>query len=184
MAIYSLTMAIYSLTSDQVIALAQQIARGDVRFIAIDYNWGPPRSGRFDTDWMHLWAVTNTARGRGILYLQGKGTGRENEWYINAPFTFIVNITNIPYQLHGVEYSLYHLELRSQYDFPVEFVLRFDADDGSTYYDNNNCQNYKILNPWNGRGLSAIGTDKAIFYVGDILPCRLFWPMYPPPQTR
>jgi hypothetical protein len=170
-------MAVYALTDDQVVALAKQKARGDIRFIAIDYNWGPPVSGRFDTDWMRLWAVTKATLAGGILYLQG--TKSANKWDINAAFTSIADITN----KNNTQYCLYHLELSGQYEFPVEFVLRFDANDGSIYYDNNNHQNYKILNAYQGRGLSALGTDKAIFDFDGILPCHLFWPTYPPPKT-
>ena len=112
-------MAVYALTSDQVVALAKQKARGDIRFIAIDYNWGPPVSGRFDTDWMRLWAVTKATLAGGILYLQG--TKSANKWDINAAFTFIADIAN----KNNTQYCLYHLELSGQIRVSCRICLTF-----------------------------------------------------------
>jgi hypothetical protein len=165
-------MPVYALSNDQVIALAKQKAQGHVKFIAIDYNWGPPISGRSDTDWMHLWGVSSEDSERGTLWLQG--TRWDYKWDLNIPFSFILKLIIE----NEVEYFLYYLALPG--DFPIEFVLRFDTVDGPTYYDNNHGKNYKIPNSYQGRGLSALGTVDAIFDFDRILPCHLYWPTYPP----
>ena len=158
-------MPIYALTNDQAIALAKQKANGHVKFIAIDYNWGAPISGRFDTDWMRIWGVSIDDPEVGTLYLYG--TKDDYKWDVNIPFAPMSNLEN-------PQYFLYYLEL-NRIDFPVEFVLRFDRKDGTSYYDNNNEKNYRILNANQGRGLSGIGTAEAIFDFESIIPCHLYF---------
>ena len=37
------------MTPDEALALAKQVARDTVQLVAVQYNWGPPVSGRFET---------------------------------------------------------------------------------------------------------------------------------------
>lgn len=146
-----------------------------MKFIAIEYHWGPPISRRWDTDWVHLWVASSEAHPeRCGLYLQG--TKWDYKWDIDIPLSLLLKFTN----KNNVDYFLYYLDIQNG-PLPIEFVLRLNTPNG-TYYDNNHGENYKIPNAGKGRGLSALGTVDAIFDFDRILPCHLYWPTYPPPE--
>ena len=53
----------YTLSEEQVVQIVKAglNSNAEVRLAAIDYNWGPPISGRFDSDFTQVWAVVNSA---------------------------------------------------------------------------------------------------------------------------
>jgi hypothetical protein len=165
---------IHALTAVEALTLAQQTARGEVRLIAAEYNWGPPISGRFDTDFMHIWAAARV--GTGSLFLHGQRTN--GDWSIDIPFERAASFTTPDH----VDYDFYSLTLGSPQDFPTQFVLRLDRGNGENRYDNNNGENYRI-EPYRGPGVSAIRHGAAIFDLGRILPCKLFWAEYSPQRV-
>lgn len=162
-------MSVYALSQNDVEALAAQTAQGMVHLIAVDYNWGPPIPGRFDTDFLRIWAVAQGDGSTGAVFLQGAQQGK---WSINTRLGF-QRVLSAPTQSPST-YGLYFLELGSSYGFPDEFVIRFDKD-GTSYYDDNGGfgHNYHLV-PNQGHGASAIAGAEAIFALPDISPTRLF----------
>jgi hypothetical protein len=160
---------VYAISQNDVEALAAQTAQGIVKLIAVDYNWGPPVGGRYDEDFLKIWAVSQGDSTSGKVYLQGAKNG---DWSINIPLAFQ---KMIPIASQHLNYGLYFLELGSQYQFPTQFVIRFDTNDGKSYYDNNGgCgSNYK-LTPYQSRGVSVISSPDALFALSDITPIKLY----------
>lgn len=166
-------MPVYALTKEQAIALAAQKGlRGEgVGLTAIDYNWGPPVSGRFDSDWMHVWACWAGDPESGSMHLQG--TQWDDDWALDSLFEIVGTVLH---RRMSSALTLFHLDLKGP--FPTEFVLRFDHSDGRRLYDNNGNDNYAIpvrVGYW-GRGLSALATEDAIWDFGRIVPCTQYWP--------
>ncbi|MGK3958974.1 hypothetical protein WMF38_38695 [Sorangium sp. So ce118] len=157
-------MMITALTQDHALSLARQRPLASVELVAVDYNWGPPISGRYDSDYLNLWAVVGGDM-EGTLYLQGQEM--DGEWSINAPFKFIQTV-----QGHDSLLRFHALKLESMSQFPREFVLRFDGRNGHVTYDNNRGSNYR-LEPYLRRGASAIATSKAIFVLNGITRYQL-----------
>jgi hypothetical protein len=166
-------MPVRALTGGDALTLAKQTASGAVHLVAVEYNWGPPISGRFDTDFFNIWAAVWAGVGAGSLFLQGKNTN--GEWSINIPLEWTASFMNSDH----VKYEFFSLALEYQSAFPTAFVLRFESNNGDTSYDNNRGCNYSI-EPWRGWGVSAIRKDEAIFDLGQVVGCRLFWAAYPP----
>lgn len=162
-------MNVNILSQNEAVALAkQQMCLNKTKLVAMDYNWGPPIGGRFDTDHMNFWAKVKTSE-TGKLYLQGMQYNLG--WNINTPFTLVGNFVE---NNSSNEFSLYQLSLgSSQYAFPQEFVLRFDADNGNQYYDNNGGNNYQI-SPSVGYGSSALCDDTIIFDLGEIIGYKMY----------
>ena len=167
-------MTIYALTEEHALALAEQkhIRINSVSLTAIDYNWGPPVSGRTDTDWMHIWACWAGDPESGLLYLQG--TQWDNKWDINIPFRVVDTIAHR--HLSPDIVTLFYLDVKMP--FPNEFVLRFEHKEGRKFYDNNNSKNYVIPGRIGGRwrGLSVLATKDAIWDFDKIMTCRQYWP--------
>lgn len=159
-------MPAYAISQDEVKALATQIAEGVVKLIAVDYYWGAPVPGRYDTDFLRIWAVAQSDGSAGKVFLQGAGVN--NDWSINTELQFQKTIKD--------SYGLFYLELGYQYEFPTQFVIRFDAGDGNQYYDNNGGygRNYHLV-PYHYRGVSAISGSDAIFLLPAISPVQLYW---------
>jgi hypothetical protein len=181
-------MAVQALTADEAMALATQLFLDDaVALIAVEYNWGPPISGRFDEDFLHLYAATNGETQVGDLYLQGRGDG-DQHWSINEPFQFLTTVHS-----PTSRFAFYALAATV---FPVEFVLRLDRYDGQQRYDNNHGANYHVV-PQHGRGGSALSvslrvtdertntsaeTRQALVQFGKIIPFQLYWASLPKAQ--
>lgn len=159
-------MSIYALTQDDALSLARQIPVDGVRLLAVDCNWGPPVSGRFDTDYLNVWAAVS-GQPEGTLFLQGQRVG--GSWDLELPFQPVG-----PVQAEGsATVTVYSLTVGSQSQFPQQCVLRFDMTDGGSIYDNNGGHNYALV-PYQGRGASGVSTTEAIFVLSGISPYTLF----------
>jgi hypothetical protein len=153
-------MPVRALNGDDALALAKQTAHGTVHLVAVEYHWGARRAGRFNTDFLNIWAAVSAGVGAGSLFLQGQRTN--GEWSFNIPFDQTARITTVG----GAEYAFFSLALQSQSVFPTAFVLRFESANGDTSYDNNQSGNYHI-EPWRGWGASAIRKDEqSLLWVG------------------
>ena len=160
---------IKALTDDDAKALARQKAGNTVSFIALDCNWGPPISGRADTDYFEIWAAAKkegkgSKAGKGDkVYVQG---ARNGVWDVDVEMKKIADLDN---------HTLYHLSMGVGSDAPEEFVIRLVREDGTTLYDNNGNKNYRVSR-YIGHSVSAVATKEAIFDLGEIFPVRLYWP--------
>lgn len=162
-------MSIYALSGSDATSLAQQIPVDGVRLLGVDYNWGAPVSGRFDTDYLNVWAGVS-GQPSGSLFLQGQGVN--GSWDLELPFE-----VQGPVQGEGsAVVTVYSLSVGNQNQFPQQFVLRFDFSDGGSIYDNNGWRNYALV-PYGGRGASGVSTPQAIFQLGGITPYRLYGQM-------
>jgi hypothetical protein len=122
-----------------------------VGLVALDCNWGPPVSGRFDTDFLQVWAAAATSLKPKRVSLRG---ARDNsEWNIEVDLN--------PVSTEG-EMHLFFAALGSQYEFPNQFVIRMESEDGSVFYDNNGGYgvNYRLV-AYHGRMTSAVVGDGA-----------------------
>jgi hypothetical protein len=161
-------MSVYALTQADADALAQQIPVDGVRLLGLDYNWGPPVGGRFDTDYLNVFAGV-AGELPGTLYLQGQGVG--GAWDLELPFERVGTV-----QGEGnAVVTVYALSVGQQSQFPQQFVLRFDVVDGPSLYDNNGWRNYALV-PYGGRGATAVSTPQAIFTLNGITPYNLLSP--------
>lgn len=165
-------MAAYAMSQNEVEALADQVRTESVKLLALDCNWGPPISGRFDEDFLRIWVIALGDASSGRVFLQGAenrwhGNRLEKDWSIDKRFEFQKYIGAA-----GV-LGLYYLETVS---IPAEFVIRYEAGDGHVHYDNNGGfgRNYH-LGQYGGRAASVITGPDALFVLRDITAVTLFW---------
>jgi hypothetical protein len=117
-----------------------------VCLVALDSNWGAPVSGRFDTDFLQVWAAADSRLKPQQVSLSG---ARNNSgWDIHADFELVSTVG---------DRQLYYLAFSSQYQFPSEFVIQMKAGDGTVHWDNNGGYgvNYRLV-PYAGRVTSAV----------------------------
>ena len=122
-----------------------------VLLVAIDYNWGPPTSGRFDVDFLQIWAAAKTSIAPKTVRLLGN-YGPNHTWVDELQFQ--------PVRDCG-ERQLYLLD-QGAVGLSTEFVIKVETTNGQVYYDNNGGANYR-LEPYVGRGTSAVAGDGAIW---------------------
>lgn len=115
--------------------------------LLVNYNWGPPISGRYDGgDFLYIFFATNVKGRSANSHLYGRETG-STEWKIieGIKERYTPNLGNNGYAL--VEFDCSCISASS---YPEEYVIRVDDGNGNIYYDNNNQENYH-LHPYLGR---------------------------------
>lgn len=122
-----------------------------VLLVAIDYNWGPPISGRFDVDFLQLWAAAKTSIGPKTVRLLGN-YGPKHTWVDDLQFQHVRDCG---------ERQLYLVDQGSA-GLSTEFVIKLETTNGQVYYDNKGTANYR-LEPYIGRGTSAVAGEGAIW---------------------
>jgi hypothetical protein len=122
-----------------------------VCLVALDCNWGPPVSGRFDTDFLQVWAAA-------AIRLKPKrvslvGARDDSKWNIEVDLDPVLTVGGM---------QLCFAALGSQHEFPNQFVIRMESEDGSVFYDNNGGDgvNYRLV-AYHGRMTSAVVGDGA-----------------------
>ncbi|HET7460021.1 MAG TPA: hypothetical protein VFJ82_02190 [Longimicrobium sp.] len=158
-------MSIQALTQDDALSLARQSSVDGVRLLALDYNWGPPVSGRYDSDYLNVWGVV-PGEADGALFLYGQQVN--GGWDLNLPFQRV----EVVQDRDGRPVTLFALSEGSQNQFPTQFVLRYDPAEGPPQYDNNGGWNYELI-PYLGRGATGVSTPDAIFVLNGITPYGL-----------
>ena len=158
-------MELEALTTQDALALARQVAHAPVQLIAVEYNWGPPVSGRFDVDFVQLWGAAHAHPGAKVVL---HGERCDGSWSLDLPLIRLAAFSSGS----GSAYELHGLTLRAQQEFPRQFVLRLERADGHVAYADDQGRNYHIP-PHQGRGLSAIRKGPVIYDLGRIVPCRL-----------
>lgn len=123
--------------------------------IAMECNWGAPVSGRFDTDYLLLWAAAKCEKDAKV-YIYGRHTGT-SAWNIKTELLPGDELIN--------GYRLFKAEIHSQFEFPEEYVILMEKDSQS-YYDNNNQKNYYIT-PYAGCTSSFITGGDKIYVFND-----------------
>jgi hypothetical protein len=117
-----------------------------VAFLARQSNWGPPISGRFDTDFHYIWAAADKALEPSTLNLLADV---DQYWH---PKIWSDRLTFDPVSdIDG--HRLYFLSSPGHFS---EFALRLTAASGARYYDNNGGfgLNYRIA-PRSGRTIEV-----------------------------
>jgi len=152
----------YTLNADDVAAILKATqTTPPVQLVALDANWGPPVSGRTDTDFLQVWAAAATSRKPKRVSLSGaRVTG---EWNIQVDLEPVATVGDV---------QLFFAALGpSQYEFPSQFVIQMESEDGSVYCDNNGGYgvNYR-LDPYRGRMTSAVVGDGAIWLLPKFTP--------------
>ncbi len=143
---------LFTLNARDVADILKSIrSRPPVCLVALDCNWGPPVSGRFDTDFLQVWAAAASSLKPKRVSLVGARD--DSEWNIEVDLD--------PVSTEG-EMQLYFAALNSQYEFPNQFVIRMESEDGCLFYDNNGGHevNYRLV-AYSGRMTSAIVGDRA-----------------------
>jgi len=133
-----------------------------LRFICIDYNWGPPVSGRADKDFLQLWVAVKGDVQVKTVSLSGQ-FNCEKTWNAHQEFSFVKNVD---------DYKLYLLQAEGR--LPIEFILKLACKDGSVHYDNNGGYglNYK-LSPFIGRFTSAHAGEDHIHIFSLFVHCTV-----------
>lgn len=164
----------HAISQIEVEALAAQVRAESVKLLALDCNWGPPISGRFDEDFLRMWVIAVGDASSGRVSLQGA----ENRWRADSPNPYKEWSIDRRFEFQkyiGAEVGvgLYHLETGT---IPAEFVIRYEVGDGQVHYDNNGGfgRNYR-LEQYGGRAASVIAGSNALFLLRDITPVTLFW---------
>ena len=139
-----------------------------VCLVALDCNWGPPVSGRFDSDFLQVWAGADTNLKPKRVSLLG---ARDNlEWNIEVNLDPVSTVGKM---------QLFFVALGSQLEFPNRFVIRMESNDGSVFYDNNGGHgvDYRLV-PYGGRMTLAVIGDGA--KTGPGAPSGAIWllPMF------
>ena len=185
----SITLNKFTLTESSVIdILSQNVSANDpVALVAIDYNWGPPVSGRFDVDFLQIWAAAKTSIGPKTVRLLGNygvdypgHTGPSTSRPPDPTYGIWVDDLQFQHVKDCGEHQLYLL-LRSGGSAPLlptpltylEFVIKLETTNGQVYYDNNGefAANYG-LKPYLGSGTSAVAGEGAIWNFKDPIPAR------------
>jgi hypothetical protein len=120
-----------------------------VCLVALDCNWGPPVSGRFDTDFLQVWAAAkNSLKPKKVSLF---GARDDSDWTIEVKLSWVSKVG---------EMGLFFAELHSPLEFPNEFVIQMETEDGVMFYDNNGGfgVNYR-LPAYRGRMTSAVVGD-------------------------
>ncbi len=167
-------MQLFTLDQQDVTDILKSLrSNPPVVLAALDCNWGAPVPGRFDTDFLNVWAAAATSIGPRRVTLYGTHSG--SAWDVQADLERVSTVG-------GME--LYSVSLASQTEFPREFVIRAQGSDGTFYYDNNGGYgaNYR-LQPFHGRVTSAVRGDPAktgpgaprgaIWNLSHLTPCQL-----------
>ena len=155
-----------TLTEANVIDILDQsiAAKTPVAMVALDYNWGPPVSGRFDTDFVQIWAAARIDLHPRQVKLLLKYHWQPQNWSEDLAFSHICDRDT---------HSLYFLGI----PFPIaEFVIKLETENSQFFYDNNGgygC-NYR-LEPYSGRGTTAVAGDGAIWNFPTITQVRLLY---------
>jgi hypothetical protein len=169
----SSTLNPFTLTESSVVDILTPNLRTNtpVLLVAIDYNWGPPVSGRFGVDFVQLWAAAKSNIGPKTVRLLGN-CGPNHTWVDDLQFQHVRDCG---------ERQLYLLVQqgpigRGPDPLPTEFVIKLETADGQVYYDNNNGSNYR-LKPYLGRSTSAVEGQGAIRIFEGFVNYRLLgWP--------
>jgi hypothetical protein len=150
-------LIMHTLLTDEVVIALSHVKKSDVPVMlaAVDGNWGAPVSGRADTDFLNIWVIAK-ADSSGKVYVYG---ARSGNWNISAAMTYQEDL--------GDGYGLFKFTALSQYQFPDEFIIRFDINSNESAYDNNNAANYKIT-AYHGYFASVRVSGKYIIDLGDI----------------
>lgn len=154
----------YTLTESDVIDLLTPSLTSNepVLMVAVDYNWGPPISGRFDVDFLQVWAAPRSdLRPRRVSLLGNYGP--QGAWSNALALRQVRDL--------GTR-QLYLLD--SAAGLATELVIEMEAGDGTLYYDNNGGYgvNYRIAR-YQGRGASAIAGADAIRALAEPTSFRL-----------
>jgi len=101
-----------------------------VKMVAVDYNWGPPISGRYDHDFLRCWVVTHSKfnsidqehqEERVFLHFRGVGSVQNVDAWLNRDFQSVGS----PLQLEGMGVlKLWCFEPQSPLEYPIEFVFK------------------------------------------------------------
>lgn len=132
--------------------LMPALSYSPVHFVAIDCNWGPPVSGRFDHDFLLDWVATDVRlRPKRVSLL---GARNQTEWDIEVDLDLVSTV--------GVWQLFFLLSLGSQIEFPDRCEIRMEGEDGAIYHDNygGHGVDYRLV-PYKGRMTSSIIGDVA-----------------------
>jgi hypothetical protein len=157
--------------SDVVDILDQTRHQTPVHLVAVDYNWGPPVSGRFDTDFIQIWAVVQKdvqPRSVRLLKLNRQVGQSPPDWSNQLEFERVEDCKT---------YQLYLFN--DPRGLSTEFVIELETTDGQRYYDNNGGYgvNYRLA-AYSGRGTTAVASSEAIYNLKGIASVSLFWKNY------
>lgn len=155
-----------TLTEANVLDILEQTIdrRKPVSLVALDYNWGPPVSGRFDTDFVQIWAAVKKELMPRAVKLLMCSHWQPEIWRDDLCFRHICDCD---------EYGVYFIEIT----YPLtEFVIKVETHDDREFYDNNGGfgLNYRLI-PYSGRGTTAVAGDGAIRNFKTITPVQLLW---------
>jgi len=153
----------WRLQEDEIQRLASRLFHPDsaVAVISILCNWGPPVSGRFDEDFLDVWAVTDDSLRPKSLVLYGCGVAGDSQpvstraWRDVGEFgkSKAVDVTGRPVGLYHYSSSL-----------PVDqFVVRLTDSRDEYHYDNNG--GYGIdyhLHRYHGLQLNCVRTARSV----------------------
>lgn len=159
----------FTLSEENAIDLLEQTVSPmvAVALVAVDYNWGAPVSGRFDSDFLQIWAAARIDLHPRPPKLVGNYDrfGPSVNWSDKYAFERVRDCGT---------HALYFLN--NALALGTEFVIMIEAEDGCVYYDNNGGYgvNYR-LSPYGGRGTTAVNSGEAIVQLNGIVPIKLLW---------
>ncbi len=158
----------FTLNEANATDLIEQIIGGrtPVALVGLDYNWGPPVSGRCDQDFYQIWAAARIdLQPKSVRLLANYDQyGCPQSWSDKRTFDFVKDCGT---------HRLYFLSVQSPFS---EFVIKLETEGGHVYYDNNGGfgVNYRIV-PYSGRGTTAVAGNGAIWNLKGIVPISLLW---------
>ena len=144
------------LDDDDVLKIAQHRMVGPVSLAAFDCNWTTSP----EKNYFNVWAVVSFHQRTDKVFLQG---GRFCHWNMEYEMKLVSTKNNV---------SLYRLSLHNADDFPNEFVLRLERENGEHIYDNNNYSNFSIEHS-QGHSMSAIAQGAGIFSFESIISAKV-----------
>jgi hypothetical protein len=169
---------IWRLEESEPELLASILFRPDavVSVMSIACNWGPPVSGRFDTDYLDIWAVADESVKAASVVLYGRGeiSDWSSPWRDIAEFTK-AKTANVDGDWGSRTVGVYHFA-----GLPVEeFVVRLTDDQGRQYFDNNGGYgvNYR-LDRWVGLQTNCVraGSTQPPQFSTQIANCIVAFP--------
>jgi len=139
------------LNDEDALAIAQQHASGVIRLAALDCKW---------TEYFNLWAAVSFYEKEDKVFLHG---ARFSNWNLGYEMELVGTEKNL---------GLYRISLTNPEQFPNEFVIRLERENGEHFYDNNDYRNYYIDHS-KGHFTTAISNKGSILSFDSITPIKI-----------
>ncbi len=149
------------LSDNDVWAIVHQRNTSAIVYLAaLDCNWVGENRAEGENDYFNMWVAVSFYEEKDMVFLHG---ARFCNWNLEYKMKLVGTENNV---------GLFRLSLNNPEEFPNEFVIRLERENGEHIYDNNNYRNYYIEH---NKGLFASAVSQAgnVFSFETIIPVKV-----------